>query len=673
MASYNITNATQLQAMSSDLAGDYTLLNDIDMTGFSWTPVGTDTTPFTGTFDGNNFTISNLTYSATVSTSAIDGYGLWGTTDGADIHDLILDQTVISLTLNSGGDIFWVGTLIGFCGGVGGGTALSNCHSKNLEINIINGTAVSGDTVAFIGGLCGEIISDTVVTLEDCSAQGELNFDTFLDTVGYIGGFCGFYNAEDMEIEDCSATCDLNFDDNDEVLAVGGFIGFAYTGNSHITNCYAEGLIDFGTLGGEASSISCFIGSYLNLTAGDITGCYTECSQINFGENSDVAYVGGLFGDFFTQNANITNCHSNSTFYFDGNVEMSGGFIGNFTDGVDLYVGIELSNIPNTKFINCYHVGDLNFNNADASSIGGFLGEGAIEGGLFSGCYHEGDINCTNSDVTGTGLFTGLALIVGLISDCYCQGDINIDLGINNDLNTVSGFLTHTILIGNVDSCYYQGNININSSGGSGNNILSVSGFCSFIVPLGEINKCYADCEINIVCDDDCTPQYFGLFSTQNNCFGNISNCYAKGEINIESISDVDSVGGFCDDLTIEGYIQNCYSAVDINIQSEGDIGSIAGVGGFAGELTITNGSISNSYSAGIINAGTSIGGFIGVLNDNTDFSSLENCAWYIESAPNAIGNSDIGALHRMSDASVGTDVTDVTTLYETDHPVYDQ
>ena len=42
-----ITTADELQAMQYDLSGKYILMNDIDLSGYEWTPVGNnDMEPF---------------------------------------------------------------------------------------------------------------------------------------------------------------------------------------------------------------------------------------------------------------------------------------------------------------------------------------------------------------------------------------------------------------------------------------------------------------------------------------------------------------------------------------------------------------------------------------------------------------------------------------------------
>ena len=60
-----ISNRGQLEAIVNDAAsrrGKYHLVNDIDLGGAEWTPLGTTTSnSFTGTFDGQGYVIKNLT------------------------------------------------------------------------------------------------------------------------------------------------------------------------------------------------------------------------------------------------------------------------------------------------------------------------------------------------------------------------------------------------------------------------------------------------------------------------------------------------------------------------------------------------------------------------------------------------------------------------------------
>ncbi len=70
---YIINNQDELKLMSDNLSAYYKLNSDIVLTE-DWTPVGTMEEPFTGGFDGNGHTISNLTSNST----NLDYVGLFG-------------------------------------------------------------------------------------------------------------------------------------------------------------------------------------------------------------------------------------------------------------------------------------------------------------------------------------------------------------------------------------------------------------------------------------------------------------------------------------------------------------------------------------------------------------------------------------------------------------------
>ncbi len=86
-----IYTAEQLNAVRGAVSGDYTdwsladgycLMNDISLASYAdgagWVPLGEYLTNFTGVFEGNGHTVSNLT----INSSDLTGYGLFGI-----IHD----------------------------------------------------------------------------------------------------------------------------------------------------------------------------------------------------------------------------------------------------------------------------------------------------------------------------------------------------------------------------------------------------------------------------------------------------------------------------------------------------------------------------------------------------------------------------------------------------------
>ena len=64
-AQTQITDEAGLKAIANGLSGDYVLAADITLTG-QWTPLGTEASPFTGTFDGGGHSIKGLTVTASL-------------------------------------------------------------------------------------------------------------------------------------------------------------------------------------------------------------------------------------------------------------------------------------------------------------------------------------------------------------------------------------------------------------------------------------------------------------------------------------------------------------------------------------------------------------------------------------------------------------------------------
>lgn len=65
---YIVTTPAELQSINDDLSAHYILGNDIDMTGQTWSVLGSSSAPFSGSLDGDGKTISDLS----ISSSGID-------------------------------------------------------------------------------------------------------------------------------------------------------------------------------------------------------------------------------------------------------------------------------------------------------------------------------------------------------------------------------------------------------------------------------------------------------------------------------------------------------------------------------------------------------------------------------------------------------------------------
>lgn len=112
-AATSITSWADLDAMRSGLSGSYVLTTDLDSNsagyatyagsaanaGAGWSPVGDNSTPFTGTFDGANYSIKDI-YISRAATSYV---GLFGKISGATVRNVRMTNAYVSGNSQVGG------------------------------------------------------------------------------------------------------------------------------------------------------------------------------------------------------------------------------------------------------------------------------------------------------------------------------------------------------------------------------------------------------------------------------------------------------------------------------------------------------------------------------------------------------------------------------------------
>jgi hypothetical protein len=95
-----IHNADDLNTLPRlNPGGDFVLADNINLSGFTdWQPIGDATTPFTGTFDGGEFVISNLNIDRSLccddpeNPCVCDGLGLFGVANGAVFTNVTIEN-----------------------------------------------------------------------------------------------------------------------------------------------------------------------------------------------------------------------------------------------------------------------------------------------------------------------------------------------------------------------------------------------------------------------------------------------------------------------------------------------------------------------------------------------------------------------------------------------------
>ena len=230
---YQISSVDELKGFAAivngmslyqDAAAKAVLLNDIDMGEVtSWMPIGTNASPYSGTFDGQGYKITNFgTHNAEANSYTLqfsgDKQGLFGYARNATIKNFSI----------SGAFTYSGGTGYGAIGWASGCT-LSDIHSS-LDI-------ASAATSHHVAGVCGSLRESTTATR--CSFSGTItdSHDSH-DCIGGIGG----YSNNGVKYVDCANYGTITF--NNAGAFASGICGYvnndSFTG---LTNCLNVGTI----------------------------------------------------------------------------------------------------------------------------------------------------------------------------------------------------------------------------------------------------------------------------------------------------------------------------------------------------------------------------------------------------------------------------------------------
>ena len=155
------------------------LMNDIDLYGSYWTPVGNvtayPTVTFKGTFDGQNHVISNLTASDNATGYAAAGLfgSILGTVKNVTLKDVNIRST------------HYAGAVVGYSSM--NGAIIENCHvDGGIITSVPESTGTSYDNGDKVGGIIGYYVTDDKIT--DCTAKN-LTITAYRDFGGITG--CG--------------------------------------------------------------------------------------------------------------------------------------------------------------------------------------------------------------------------------------------------------------------------------------------------------------------------------------------------------------------------------------------------------------------------------------------------------------------------------------------------
>jgi len=304
-----VNNATNLENISSNLSGDYALGANISAGSISnFSVIGSVTQPFTGVFNGDYHTISNVTINdaTPLSSSTVSDLGIFADNSGT-IQNLVISN------INVTGNNYWfVGGLVGQNNGninhvaITGASAVTQTGVANnyyWGVGALAGS--SGGTGPYINATHGytQTNSATISTSSVSGTATVIGVDNSGGLVGWIGG---------GTVNETSSNANVKTSINSASafgIGLGGLVGWVSGGT--VENSYSTGSTDSSSLtSGSSVSQGGFVGALGGEGNGGTlqddysTGVATAVSGAN---------TGGFLGSINSTNDKTTNTYWDTT------------------------------------------------------------------------------------------------------------------------------------------------------------------------------------------------------------------------------------------------------------------------------------------------------------------------------------------------------------------------
>jgi len=452
---YEVNTAAKLQWIKDTntagaLSNNYKLTANINMAGCTWSDgigaYGSPGTPYTGTFDGNSKTISNLT----ISGGNTQNLGLFDYLNGS-VNDLTLASPSVSGT---GMTIGSLAGQLGALGAISGVTATSVSISGYMKSGGLVGRALSGSTLSsvtvsgtvtatysLLGGVVGEAYGSITSAVSSVNVTG-------LSTGGQAGGLVGaIYGAG--QITNSTSTGDVTSTNGG---GVGGAVGEA--GGTRPTCPTLTGVVTSGNVAGaqwigglvgygdcyyiyQSSSSASVVGDSSNSLgrAGGIVGFDLKGGRIEksyfTGQVQGSHYVGGIAGESrsIIKDSYSTGSVTAALSTYGG---FTGGLVGLFRNGGD-------AGEPNAELVNSYASGLVTPPAGSSITTGGLIGQ-YWSGTITSSVWNKETTGRATSAGTGAKGHTSQEL-----RDHVLYNSDNLNWDITDGVSTGNGVTTGTI------------------------------------------------------------------------------------------------------------------------------------------------------------------------------------------------------------------------------------
>lgn len=439
---YVITTQTQLDTVRTYLSAFYELGCDVALTG-SWTPIGTESTPFTGSLDGNGHSITGLT----LTTYSCENIGLFGVCSNARLSNLWVKTSADGVNAIAD-QIFHVraGILAGY-----GQMTLENCHTEGkLTFNYTSNTNYV--FVPYYGGLVGFINSPSSIT--DCSSSADVTVTTKDDF--YAGGLVGLSGAT---ISNCRASGQVTVNTTTPLNSADGYAGGLAGSAGNVYNSAASGEDGKGVVVNGSVGFGCaylyvggFAGNCSTISNCSATNSVRVAATATYSNSlSRYLYLGGFAGRI---NGTVSNCFSTapvdaSAEYTAQTYLKAGGFAG------QAYAGSVISHCCSTGNVAGYAKTTASYQNPVVAAAGFIADNSGSVGNSYATGAESAQAAASWSNAT---LFaTSAGFIVssgGSVTNCYATGKPQKTLGDNADPAAGNGFMNAGT--GTVTGCYYD-------------------------------------------------------------------------------------------------------------------------------------------------------------------------------------------------------------------------
>lgn len=524
-----VNDAFDLQDLStatSQWSDKFALNDNIYDAGTLASTIGTSSHPFSGTFNGNGYTINDLY----IDLPSSNDVGLFG--------DLTGTVAYLNLTnANIHGDNE-VGALAGYISGGGG-----------LYDDTTSGEVYgAGDN---IGGMAGEL---HLAYIADSSNYADVYSDDDEENIGGLAGYDYYGSITHSSNSGYVYAGESNED-------VGGLIGERILGTVNYDfnagDVYTE----------DDSDITRDVGGLIGDNFGDIYNSYNT-GRIITGESDGTFLVGGLVGQ--DTYGDIINSYNTGLIWT------------RFAIAGSYYVG-GLVGAANGDITNSYNTGDVIIGHSIAYNYGedddhreGIGGLAGYTDGNTSNSYNTGYVyvfSPFNDDMYNVGGLIGYNYY-GNITNSYNTGTVQISGG--GDNQSQFGGLVGVNIGGNISRSYNTGQLIVGDAYNYNDYIGGLVGYNEY----GNIDQSFSSGAISVgpsYYDDD--EEIGGLVGEDD--FGNITNSYSRSPLYISSSSRYNnSIGGLVGELYYSS-ATNTYSAAPIRVGGYSyDIGGLIGYNG---------------------------------------------------------------------------------------------